>query len=78
MHVEYDGCRVLGGKYAIGGVLRRAIGRGCLRGWRGRRSMNGWAASPLWSPRCDGGTWIPAKAGMTGRDELVDVEEKAG
>ena len=21
--------------------------------------------APLWSPRCDGGTWIPACAGMT-------------
>ena len=21
--------------------------------------------TPLWSPRCGGGTWIPAKAGMT-------------
>ena len=48
--------------------LLRNDGRGG-GGWRGQPQglpLRRLGTAPLWPPRCGGGTWIPAFAGMTG------------
>ena len=43
-------------------------------GWSVGGSAGGRCVAPRWPPRCYGGTWIPAFAGMTGETAGMMVE----